>query len=76
MRPSKDYPQSGNRLRKFRFFLFIAIPIVSTVDTARKGRLGGVWKGLAVRETFGLIGVPIRLSMRSGGYNPYAPRKR
>jgi GTPase len=28
------------------------------------------------RETFGLIGVPIRLSMRSGGENPYAPKKR
>jgi len=23
-----------------------------------------------------LIGVPIRLSMRSGGKNPYAPKKR
>ena len=29
-----------------------------------------------LRETFGLFGVPIRLSMRSGGDNPYAPRKR
>ena len=29
-----------------------------------------------LRETFGLIGVPIRLSMRSGGENPYAPKKR
>jgi len=29
-----------------------------------------------LRETFGLIGVPIRLSMRSGGQNPYAPKKR
>ena len=29
-----------------------------------------------MRETFGLIGVPIRLSMRSGGENPYAPKKR
>ncbi len=29
-----------------------------------------------LRETFGLIGVPIRLSMRSGGANPYAPKKR
>jgi GTP-binding protein len=29
-----------------------------------------------LRETFGLIGVPIRLSMRSGGDNPYAPKKR
>lgn len=26
-----------------------------------------------LRETFGLIGVPIRLSMRSGGENPYGP---
>ena len=29
-----------------------------------------------LRQTFGLIGVPIRLSMRSGGANPYAPKKR
>ena len=29
-----------------------------------------------LRETFGLFGVPIRLSMRSGGENPYAPKKR
>jgi GTPase len=29
-----------------------------------------------LRETFGLIGVPIRLSMRSGGENPYAPKNR
>ncbi|MBV9288629.1 MAG: ribosome biogenesis GTPase Der [Hyphomicrobiales bacterium] len=28
-----------------------------------------------LRETFGLIGVPIRLSLR-GGENPYAPKKR
>jgi predicted GTPase len=28
------------------------------------------------RETFGLIRVPIRLSMRSGSKNPYAPKKR
>jgi hypothetical protein len=29
-----------------------------------------------LRETLGLIGVPIRLSMRSGGENPFAPKKR
>jgi GTP-binding protein len=29
-----------------------------------------------LRQTFGLIGVPIRLSMRSGGKNPYAPKGR
>ena len=29
-----------------------------------------------LRETFGLIGVPIRLSLRSGGENPYAPKRR
>ena len=29
-----------------------------------------------LRETFGLIGVPIRLSMRPGSDNPYAPKKR
>ncbi len=29
-----------------------------------------------LRETFGLIGVPIRLSLRSGGENPYAPKNR
>ncbi len=29
-----------------------------------------------LRETFGLIGVPIRLSMRPGSDNPYAPKHR
>ena len=29
-----------------------------------------------LRETFGRIGVPIPLSMRSGSENPYAPKKR
>ena len=29
-----------------------------------------------LRETFGLFGVPIRISMRSSGENPYAPKKR
>jgi hypothetical protein len=29
-----------------------------------------------LRETFGLVGVPIRLSMRAGSDNPYAPKKR
>ena len=29
-----------------------------------------------LRETFGLIGVPIRLSMRSSDDNPYAPKRR
>jgi GTP-binding protein len=29
-----------------------------------------------LRETFGLFGVPIRLSMRAGGANPYAPKGR
>jgi GTP-binding protein len=28
-----------------------------------------------LRETFGLIGVSIRLSMRAGSENPYAPKK-
>ena len=29
-----------------------------------------------LRETFGLIGAPIRLSMRAGSENPYALKKR
>jgi hypothetical protein len=29
-----------------------------------------------LREAFGLIGLPIRLSMRAGSENPYAPKKR
>ena len=29
-----------------------------------------------LRETFGLYGVPIRLSMRGGGPNPFAPKRR
>ncbi len=28
-----------------------------------------------LREIFGLIGVPIRLSMRSGGENPYVGKR-
>ena len=29
-----------------------------------------------LRETLGIIGAPIRLSMRAGNENPYAPKKR
>jgi predicted GTPase len=29
-----------------------------------------------LRETFGLIGAPVRLSMRAGSKNPYASKER
>ena len=44
----------------------------NSVDKIPEGYKRYLVNGL--RETFGLIGVPIRLSMRSGGENPYAPK--
>jgi hypothetical protein len=38
--------------------------------------VGGRYLVNSLRETFGLIRVLIRLSMRSGGQNPHAPKKR
>jgi GTPase len=46
----------------------------NSVDKIPEGYKRYLVNGL--RETFGLIGVPIRLSMRSGGENPYAPKRR
>ncbi len=45
----------------------------NSVDKIPEGYKRYLVNGL--RETFGLIGVPIRLSMRSGGENPYAPKR-
>jgi GTPase len=46
----------------------------NSVDKIPEGYKRYLVNGL--RETFGLIGVPIRLSMRSGSENPYAPKRR
>ena len=42
----------------------------SIPESDKRHRVNGL------RETFGLIGVPIRLSMRSGDDNPNAPKRR
>jgi predicted GTPase len=41
----------------------------SIPESDKRDRVNGL------RETFGLIGAPIRLSMRSGGENPYCSRR-
>src|SRR6202044_169004 len=46
----------------------------NSVDKIPEGYKRYLVNGL--RETFGLIGLPIRLSMRPGSENPYAPKKR
>jgi GTP-binding protein len=46
----------------------------NSVDKIPEGYKRYLVNGL--RETFGLIGVPIRLSMRPGSENPYAPKRR
>jgi len=52
------------------FFVLFGNSVESIPESYKRYLVNGL------RETFGLIGVPIRLSMRSGGENPYAPRKR
>src|SRR5580658_8109559 len=52
------------------FFVLFGNSVESIPESYKRYLVNGL------RETFGLIGVPIRLSMRSGGQNPYAPRKR
>jgi hypothetical protein len=42
----------------------------SIPESCKRCRVNGL------RETFGVIGAPIRPSMRSGGANPYAPKRR
>ena len=52
------------------FFVLFGTSVESIPESYKRYLVNGL------RETFGLVGVPIRLSMRSGGENPYAPRKR
>ena len=52
------------------FFLLFGNSVESIPESYKRYLVNGL------RETFGLFGVPIRLSMRSGGDNPYAPKKR
>ncbi len=52
------------------FFLLFGNSVESIPESYKRYLVNGL------RETFGLNGVPIRLSMRSGGENPYAPKKR
>ena len=52
------------------FFVLFGNSVESIPESYKRYLVNGL------RATFGLIGVPIRLSMRSGGENPYAPKKR
>jgi GTP-binding protein len=52
------------------FFILFGNQVESIPESYKRYLVNGL------RETFGLFGVPIRLSMRSGGENPYAPKKR
>ena len=52
------------------FFVLFGNSVESIPESYKRYLVNGL------RETFGLFGVPIRLSMRSGGENPYAPKKR
>jgi GTPase len=52
------------------FFVLFGNSVESIPESYKRYLVNGL------RETFGLVGVPIRLSLRSGGENPYAPKKR
>jgi len=52
------------------FFVLFGSQVEAIPESYKRYLVNGL------RETFGLFGVPIRLSMRSGGENPYAPKKR
>jgi GTPase len=52
------------------FFILFGNSIASIPESYKRYLVNGL------RETFGLFGVPIRLSLRSGGENPYAGKKR
>ena len=52
------------------FFVLFGNAVESIPESYKRYLVNGL------RETFGFFGVPIRLSMRSGGDNPYAPKKR
>ena len=50
------------------FFVLFGNSVENIPESYRRYLVNGL------RQTFGLDGVPIRLSMRSGGDNPYAPK--
>jgi GTPase len=52
------------------FFILFGNSVASIPESYKRYLVNGL------RETFGLNGVPIRLSLRSGGDNPYAGKKR
>jgi GTPase len=52
------------------FFVLFGNSVAAIPESYKRYLVNGL------RETFGLFGVPIRLSLRSGGENPYAPKKR
>ena len=54
----------------FAFFVLFGNSIESIPESYKRRLVN------SLRETFGLIGAPIRLSMRSGRENPYVPKKR
>jgi len=52
------------------FFVLFGNSVAAIPESYKRYLVNGL------RETFGLFGVPIRLSLRSGGDNPYAERKK
>jgi GTP-binding protein len=52
------------------FFVLFGNSVASIPESYKRYLVNGL------REIFGLIGVPIRLSLRSGGDNPYAGKKK
>jgi GTP-binding protein len=52
------------------FFILFGNSVASIPESYKRYLVNGL------RETFGLFGVPIRLSLRSGGENPYAGKKK
>jgi GTPase len=52
------------------FFVLFGNSVASIPESYKRYLVNGL------RETFGLMGVPIRLSLRSGGDNPYAGKKK
>jgi GTP-binding protein len=53
-----------------RFFVLFGNSVEDIPESYKRYLVNGL------RQTFGLYGVAIRLSLRSGGENPYAPKKR
>jgi GTPase len=52
------------------FFVLFGNSVASIPESYKRYLVNGL------RETFGLFGVPIRLSLRSGGENPYGGKKK